>query len=77
VRIGISVEKEIYDAVKDEAGRKAKVQAILGVFISLPSYRTQLLTGELKPAMLVRMNKEDFLSADKKKKLAEAAEAKM
>ena len=77
VKLGITVEKEIYDTIKDDAGRKSKVQAILGIFISLPTYRTQLLSGELKAAELVRMNKEDFISADKKKKLAEAAEAKM
>ena len=77
VRIGITVEKEIYDTIKDDTARKAKVQAILGIFISLPNYRTQLLNGDIKPADLVKMNKEDFISADKKKKLAEAAEAKM
>ena len=77
VKIGISVEKEIYDLIKDNDGRKAKVQAILGVLISQPHFRTQLLNGELVPSDLVRMQKEDFISAEKKKKLAEAAEAKM
>ena len=77
VKIGISVEKEIYDLIKDNDGRKAKVQAILGVLISQPHFRTQLLIGALEPSDLVRMQKEDFISAEKKKKLAEAAEAKM
>ena len=42
--------------------------AILGVFISLPEFRTKILTGELKPKEIVQMNKEDFVSVEKKKK---------
>ena len=77
VKIGISLEKEIFDEMKIETERKVKFETIMGVLISQPEYRTQLLTGELKPSVMVKMNKEDFISQERKKAQDQAKEAKM
>ena len=45
----------------------------MSILISQPDFRTQIINGDITPYNLVRMSKEDFISAEKKKQLDKAA----
>ena len=77
VKIGISLEKGIYDEMKTDNDRKTKFETIIGVLIAQPDFRGQLLSGELKPSAMIKMGKEDFISSERKKAQAQGKEAKM
>ena len=49
----------------------------MSVLISQPSFRTQIINGEITPYNLVRMSKVDFMDAEKKKQQDKAAAEKM
>uniref|UniRef100_A0A7S3MPU9 TFIIS-type domain-containing protein n=1 Tax=Favella ehrenbergii TaxID=182087 RepID=A0A7S3MPU9_9SPIT len=60
-----------------DKGRKEKFRSMIAVLTQHAHMRTKLISGEVSPSEILRMKREDFLSADLKRQMSEAEEARM
>ena len=77
VKVATQIEKGIFDANKhDLKGRQDKFRSMMSVFIKHAHMRTKLLSGQIEPAQILTMKREDFLSEESRETLRKAEEAR-